>query len=425
MTRNSEPPLRYEGAAAEALIAGYDRAGGGWAFPRVGPFWDALAEAHRRGERGGGRRVAIIDSAFDRTIPALARDTTECLPNRPGADLSHGTAVALLVRTAAPDAVLDLYAIGAPDGPDRHAVRAALRKVAGSGAAVLCLSLGVSVPFAEVTFEMVDPPLLTATRPARCPSPSGCLCDAVEAVAASRTIFAAVGNDAGGVFCPAMARSARAIGFQLERRAWDAERGESAWAAAPGGYDQSDAADYTLVQPPGVLGSSFATPLVAGAAALQGDPGVIPAMQNACRTGAVADALLAAYRSKHDRDPADLSAALGLYNQALLAFPHLDALRGGDHWCVGCALYGGTLFVNAGLAQIEATELELAERLLRIARHIAPLSADAVANLATCRALRGAAGEAVALFDEAMALRPGYRGYDHARAQAAAAAGLS
>lgn len=425
MTRSSEPPLQYEGAAAEALIAGYDRTGDRWDFPCVGPFWDALAEAHRRGERGGGRRVAILDSGFDRTIPALARDTTERLPNRPGADLSHGTAVALLVRTAAPDATLDLYAIGGPDGPDRHAVRAALRKVAGSDAAVLCMSLGVAVPFAEVRFEMFDPPLLAATRPARCPSPSGCLCDAVEAAAASRTIFAAVGNDAGGVFCPAMTRSARAIGFQLERRAWDDERGESAWATAPGGYGQSDAADYTLVQPPGVLGSSFATPLVAGAAALQDDPAVIPAMQDACRTGAVADALLAAYRSGPRRDPAALASAIGLYDRALLAFPHLDALRGGDHWCVGCALYGGTLFVNAGLARIEATELDLAERLLRIARGIAPLSADAAANLATCLEMRGAPGEAVALFDEAMALRPGYRGYDNARAQAATAADLS
>jgi hypothetical protein len=163
MTRIFEPVLQYAGAAAEALIAGYDRSSGSWAFPRLGPFWDAVAEAHRRGQLGFGRRIAILDSAFDLSVPTLAHEAAACLPNRPGVDVSHGTAVAPLVRTAAPEATLDLYAIGGPDGPDRHAVRAALRKIAASDATALCVSLGVPIPFADVTLEMLDLSLLRRT----------------------------------------------------------------------------------------------------------------------------------------------------------------------------------------------------------------------------------------------------------------------
>jgi hypothetical protein len=429
MTRTFEPALQYAGAAAEALIAGYDRSNGSWAFPRLGPFWDAVVEAHRRGQRGFGRRIAILDSAFELSVPILAHDAAMCLPNRPGADLSHGTAVALLVRTVAPEATLDLYAIGGPDGPDRHAVGAALRKVAASDATVLCMSLGVPVSLADVELEMLDPSLLqVAARPRQCPIPSGCLCDAVAALA-DRAVFAAVGNDAGSLFCPAMSQAAYAIGFQLERRIADTERGESAWATQPSGYGQSFAVvDYTLMQPEGVLGSSFATPLIAGAAALQDDPAAIESMQQASQLGAVADMWLADYRSKV-ADPTNLGHALELYNKALAAFPHQADLRDGTHWCVGCALYGGTLFVNAGLAHLEADDLASAESWLRIARHIAPRSADAAANLATCLMLRADAmtdgagasllREAVAAFDEAIARRPDYRGYDAARARAA------
>ena len=178
-----------------------------------------------------------------------------------------------------------------------------------------------------------------------------------------------------------------------------------------------------------MLGSSFATPLVAAAAALQDDAAAIASMQQACRLGAMADTLLADYRSKRRTDPAELGPALGLYDDALAAFPHHAELRSGAHWCIGCALYGGTLFVNAGLARLEAAELASAESLLRISRQIAPRSADAAANLATCLMLRGEAmpggvgalllHDAVAAFDEAIALRPDYRGYDAARARAA------
>lgn len=450
MTTSFEPALQYAGAASEALIAGYDRASGNWTFPRLSPFWDAVVEAHRRGQRGFGRRIAILDSAFDLSMPILAYDAAVCLPNRLGADLSHGTAVALLVRTVAPEASLDLYAIGGPDGPDRHAVGRALRKVATSEATVLCMSLGVPVSSADIELELLDPSLLLmAARPRQCPMDRGCLCEAV-ATLGDRAVFAAVGNDAGSLFCPAMSQSAYAIGFQLERRIPDPERGESAWATQPSGYDQSAwVVDYTLMQPENVLGSSFATPLVAGSAALQDDPAAIESMQQACHLGAVADTYLADYRST-TADRGKLEQALDFYEKALVAFPHQADLRGGSHWCVGCAIYGGTLFVNAGLAHLEAGDFPSAEPLLRIARQIAPRSADAAANLATCLTLRaeampdgattdgsgdrgggsGAAAdmltnrasllrEAVAAFDEAIALRPDYRGYDAARARAA------
>jgi len=438
MTSASERVLQCSGAAAEALIAGYDRETGDWAFPRDSPFFDAVAEAHRRGERGAGRHVAILDSAFDLSLPALASGTRVCLPGRPGADLSHGTAVALLVRTVAPDAILHLYAIGGPDGPDRHAVATALRKLADSEAQIVCLSLGVPVPLSEVTLAPHDRRMLAA-RPRNCPTPGRCLCDAVQAAIAgvpslagatgrTRAVFAAVGNDPGSLFCPAMAHDAFAIGFQQEQRVADPVRGESAWATGTSGYGQSAAGDYTLMQPATVLGSSFATPLVAGAAALQADLDAIAGMQRACARGAVADIFLARHRTDRAAGTSALESALAFHGEAVRDFPHRAAIEGGRHWCIGCALYGGSLFVNAGLAHLEAGAPARAETLLRVARRIAPRSADAAANLAMClmhlaegahtdtgrRQLR----EAVAAFDEAIALRPGYRGYDPAREHA-------
>jgi hypothetical protein len=420
--------LQYAGAGAEALTAGYDRASGSWGFPRLGLFWDAVSEAQRRGQRGFGRRIAILDSAFELSEPILAHDTVVCLPNRPGADMSHGTAVAMLVRTVAPEATLDLYAIGGPDGPDPHAVGAALRKVAATDATVLCMSLGVPVSIDNVELEILDPPHVAA-RPRHCPIPSGCLCEAVAALG-DRAVFAAVGNDSGSLFCPAMSQAAYGIGFQLERRIADPVRGESAWATQPSGYNQSSVVvDYTLMQPEGVLGSSFATPLIAGAAALQDDPAAIESMLQACSDSAIAGMLLAEYRQERLNDTAKLERALATYNKALAAFPHQADLRDGDHWCVGCALFGSELFCNAGLAHLEANNLARAEPLLRIARKISPGSADAAANLATCLVLRGNAmpneakppllREAITTFDEAIALRPDYRGYDTARARAA------
>ena len=49
----------------------------------------------------------------------------------------------------------------------------------------------------------------------------------VVAAVGHRPVFAAVRNDAGSLFCPALAQTACAIGFQLERRIADPDRGES------------------------------------------------------------------------------------------------------------------------------------------------------------------------------------------------------
>ena len=71
---------------------------------------------------------------------------------------------------------------------------------------------------------------------------------------------------------------------------------------------------------------------------------------------------------------------------------------------------------------------------MRIALAVAPASPHASANLATCLLIRAGEiaddtgtdlmRESVALFDQAIALRPDYRGYDQARASAAGALAL-
>jgi hypothetical protein len=444
-TPSDSPQMFYEGfGAADALLSGYDPSTGAWTFPRTGPFWSAVERAHAAGYRGAGRRIAIIDSAFDMSVPALARAGALRMANRDGASTSHGTAVALLALAAAPDASLDLYPVGVRNGPDPQAIVAALRAIAKSGCVSVCLSLGaptlrsgVTISLFEEAKDLVD--LMRRAeeaygavdaRPRKCPLPQACLCTAVDALPSSCRVFAAVGNHAERALCPAMAKSAIAIGFKHEHRERAFGDGEVAQAVDPGFAQQTDLADYLLTQPVGVLGSSFATPLMAGAEALALDAKSHARMIDCCRLGGHADALQAQIMTEADLESLVGGAMLRSYVKALTEFPHINELRAGDHWCIGCGLYGEALFTNAGRAFLIWNKLlPFAEATLRIARGLAPLSPHAAANLGQCllnqaelvgqgKERRDLAREAAACYDEALSLRPGYRGYDESHATA-------
>lgn len=389
--------LRYESAnAAETLLKSYDCASGDWAFPRIGDFWDMVFEAHRRGIRGAGKRIAIVDSGFDLSIPALAAASGghTRMSNERGGEVGHGTTVALLALTVAPEAGLDLYPMGTAAGPDEYAVAAALKLIALSGAVSVCLSLGVPVPQQKVKIGLADETKWEAysngarwptMRPAECPFPKACLCNAADAIASpARTVCAAVGNeeeqDGDCEFCPALGDRILSVGFQFEERTMTANA-DTAWATPPLGYRQSDYVKVTIMQPQGALGSSFATPLMAGAVALETDAAALPAMALSAQFGGLADKALANFREGREAGGRSVEAMLDDYLSAIAVNPHVGVLLGGDHWCTGCAMFGLTLFTNAGLAMLEHGRLIEAERLLRIARGLGPNNAHAAANL--------------------------------------------
>ncbi|WP_376095367.1 S8 family serine peptidase [Roseomonas sp. CCTCC AB2023176] len=435
--------LRLEGAtAADALMAGYDADRHDWRFPRSGEFWETVAEAHRRGLTGRGRRAAVIDTAFDLDVPRLAAAAGGAVRQaaRAGEPTAHGTAVALLILTAAPDAELDLYEVTVRGRPDPRAVRAALDRVSASDAAVACLSLGMPVPFEEVLTETPIPlspaaedPLgflqdlranagAQTLRPKACPLPAACLCRPAErAAGGGRIVVAAAGNDAACTACPAIAEGVVAVGFKRVRRAPGSEGGETAELTEPS-YSQTPHMDLSLMQPEDVLGSSFAAPLAAGAALLGLDAEALPGMVRAARLGGTATSLLQVDHGEPGLHRVAAQEMLALFATAVNAFPHLAALEGSDHWCVGCSLFGRSLFINAGLAFHLRGSADVAERLLRIGRRIAPEDPHAAANLATTllRKAKALGEEALTLYDEAIARRPGERLYDEARAWAAA-----
>ncbi len=437
---------RLAGDAAEALLAGYDAQSRRWAFAREGPFWEAVREAHRRGHTGRGRRAAVIDGAFDLSVPQLAEASGGAARQRApfGEATAHGTLIALLVLAVAPDAALDLYAVTRDGEVETDAVAGALAGVAAGDASCVCLSLGADVPMAELAIDVADGdapgapgwkwspagPHWIGVKPAAC-AMAPCLCEAVRAAAGPGRVFvAAAGNSPLAAACPALSPDVLAIGFQLERREVTLPGVERAWAMPPQGYGQSCFADHTLMQVEGALGTSFAAPLMAGALLLGMDAAALPGFLEAAQRGALADLVQAELRQPGDHDPAKVAAMRAGYRSALQAFPRLPQVLACRHWCIGSALFGATLFANAGLAALGTGGLAEAEQVLRAALWLAPQSADAMANLARSLLARAEAGEgrarlpeALALYDAAIGLRPGYRDYDAARARVAAMLG--
>ncbi|MEO1574050.1 MAG: hypothetical protein AAFU65_03730, partial [Pseudomonadota bacterium] len=106
----------YELAAADAATAvleHYDAATDTWRFDRSTPLWSAVDDAHRRDYRGQGKTLAIIDGGFDRAYPALRQFADVIDQPRTGhaTTRAHGSAVALLAHSVAPDARLLLYGV--------------------------------------------------------------------------------------------------------------------------------------------------------------------------------------------------------------------------------------------------------------------------------------------------------------------------
>lgn len=382
-----------ESAAARVLRA-YDRGSETWALPKDGEFWDSVALAHQLGRRGQGRRIAVVDGAFDMQVPALARQQ---LAYRPlvGEPSDHGTAVALLVHEVAPEAELTLYAVTIGGEIDSNLLEKALDEVAAANFDVVNLSFGQPHDWEEVNpadpipevgagleatfFDYWSSFVGHARGRVRVETQHLPLCRVARRMTERGTaVVAAIGNESGTVYSPAIDDSVIACGFQTVRRDI-LEGGEIAWGDLPT-YDQTLLnADVLLLQHPDVLGSSFSSPLIAGFATLMADRAELPAFLDSSRLAGLASAIEPTLGSAWD--PNSHGAVDRTYHEALLAAPHrhLPEPHGGP--CPECAFFARPAYVDWGLFKLKAGDSRGAELVLRVVRAFAPFDVYAAANL--------------------------------------------
>jgi len=427
----------------DKLLAQYDLAADRWKVPLAGDFWSAIKAAHEEGLTGKGRKVAILDSPCDYEIPRLKKQTGGG-PKKRGPfrePTGHGTLVALLVGAVAPDCTIELYEITRNGRPDVDAVIAALDEISSSASDVVCLSLGIPTEFDTQSFlinaagqndlirwiESGKRSELIAREDMKCP-----LCESAERTAASgKIVVAAVGNDSGDIFCPARNKEVVAVGFRLEQRSVKKTDDEGAWEAAywaPPSYDQSILSDITIAQIPEALGSSFACPLFAGAAALGIKKERVKSLLKSLRFNGEADGLLPMLGMMNSREFVSLTGML--YKRALEIHPHrkLDIKDPTDR--LECRIFSIPLFVNYGLFSMSIDDCQRAEVLLNTARGIAPWDANAAANLGRLYQIKAERSlssystehmefirEAEKLYLEALKLRPEMKVYENQLAQ--------
>ena len=415
-----DPVLLDGGAdAAALLLRSYDTVARTFALPKGGELWEAVAMAHALGRRGAGVRVAVIDAGFDRSIPELAElphlsaavvgegaaagagagagaaGASAAAGGGGGAEavVTHGTAVALLVREVAPEAEV-LLCSAAEDGVLRtELIVTAIREAVERGTDVISLSLGI--PFRRATRSRAldgSPgdvgPQGTAPDDWRVlyrPDDSPLARAARDAVEAGVTVVVAVGNSVDHVYTPASTPGVAAVGFHLvERHLDDHGRMEEAISQPPS-YGQAVATDLLVVQPRDVVGSSFACPLVAGFTTLMRDRTELAAFLLAIRRGATGSELMT-----HLDEGAVGADALrlveGFFRQAWANLPHHHTAADGP--CPDCALLAAPVYVDFGTFLLGAGDLDAAEDHLAAARAFAPANPHAAANLGVLHAAR-------------------------------------
>jgi tetratricopeptide (TPR) repeat protein len=425
------------------LLAQYEPATENWRLEKKGPFWDAVKRAHQAGQHGLGSRVAVIDSSCDFSIPQIYRQTggRPKLPGPSGEPTDHGTLVSLLIGAVAPECNMDIYEISRNGEPDINAVEKAINLAAKSNADIICLSLGspIDIELKEKYVEALRrKDILTYFKMsieddgqiAEREEPACSLCKAAsQAVKKGKMVFAAVGNDKGAAYCPALHTDVVSSGFQLVTK--------SVVAADYGGYrevaygnlpnfNQSLLSDYTVMQLPGALGSSFACPLIAGAATLGIKQEELKKFLISSSLTSTADALQPLLSSESPRELIDL--VKHAYQKAFQKHPHQHLKPGGAAGCIGCSFFSLQLYCNGGLFNLNTGNYDIAESFLRVARWFAPWSCDAAANLG--RTLQAQAekilsiendivhaqkllDESIQHYTDALTIRPGFPPYQN------------
>lgn len=290
--------------------------------PRRGRIWEAIATAHATGSRGAGRVIAVIDIGFDAArLPAERLHPASVVPKWvPHPDRGrHGTAVALLVAAAAPEA--QLLAIDVRDGGRFGSLKtsAAITTAAQHGARVVNISAEFETDCelrefsglgSDVLFEVDPDPEKYLAAVARWlefaePYADGrcrrkCrVCDAVIAVSETTVTIAAAGNRY-PTSCPACTAGSVGVGFQ---RSELVERdGDVTIVRLLPRTEHGDLSNPELMidEPPGFDGTSFASPLLAGLAALLPEPMDAASMAGLSRAATPLLMLALAYRDEFE-----------------------------------------------------------------------------------------------------------------------------
>jgi hypothetical protein len=401
-----------EGGAdtAKELLSHYDLATRTWSVPRISEFWDSVKSAHALGRFGDGHTIAVVDDGFDLTIPALAEQTL-MWNIKDTAPSAHGTVVALLILEVAPNARLLLYPTATIKGKwDPLAIERALREVDTSSASIVNLSLGAAFPTSSVLAiedfihrltpwpEMSEADFLfwishglgelEGWRDLVRPPPQSIFEAPIAALERSgRTVVAATGNARGHIYDPALRASVFSVSFHRVERFRDSLMEEAVLKAPT--FSQSEVSDFGIIQPPGVLGSSFATPLIAGFAALMASRGDLRGYAEVARLAGLAEKLMVnleqgsySWSDRHD------GVIDKLFLKAVRASPHSHFDQSGRSPCPECALFAASAFINYGLFKLNWGDLDGAETLLSSAEAFAPENPHAAANLGMVYAVR-------------------------------------
>jgi tetratricopeptide (TPR) repeat protein len=423
--------------SVQAVLDGYDPATDRWSFSFDSPFWKAVRHAHSRGRRGQGRRVAVIDTGCNLRYPRLQklvdRGVNSLVPGpETEAVQKHGTAVALLISEVAPDCRLDVYRVVDDENrSDPFATVDAIRAAAQSAAVVINLSLGETRDLQPDECEAMpnnpwdDPESLKRIfyrEEPPCP-----LCQAAaDAIAAGKLVFASVGNSVAHVHCPARMDGVVAVGFRRPQTL-DVSPGKQI-SVELRTLDESACADVSLCEVPGVLGSSFACPLYAGAAALgvtqQEMADYISAIQRS--------AFPTHYHSLVDtgnawkNEPGLVREIERHYLRAMTKIPHVhcawqarlrpDLPPSDPDECVLCGLFAENLYVLFGLWLRQTDRHAEAKEILEMARAVAPWSAQAWSYLGGTYYVLGDLSQAIRHLEQADLLRPGRAEYADALA---------
>lgn len=286
--------LPATGAAetTEFLRRAFDPQTGDLLVERRGRIWEAVQTAHALGAKGAGRCLAIADIQFDPALlPADRRHPASSPPAAAVAPESarHGTIVALLVHAVAPEATLLLRDVN--DGADHfHDLKtaAALRTAGAQGAVAINISGEFESDCAPrdtwwLESSAVDPDpeqfaagltaWLEASEPyqgARCVQECA-VCDAAVAVGDQVAVFAAAGNIYDRA-CPACVTAAVGVGFRRSVREEASGNVTVQYGSSQTRHANLQRPELFLEEPPGFVGTSFASPLVTGLAALAPRP---------------------------------------------------------------------------------------------------------------------------------------------------------
>lgn len=389
----------------------------------------------------------MIDDGFDLSLPGLAGQESAWAAQGT-ASTTHGTVVALLIREVAPAARLLLYPAAENGKWNEKLIERALLEIPATPASIVNLSFGLAVPV-ELAFTGLESLRLAEPWPNMTPEdlpwwleeqfgllddwgqlvkpPKSDIGEAASAVAETgRTVIAAVGNSAEHLYSPAIEAGVFSVGYQSIERAIPVGLMETAKSAEPT-FSQSGFTDFLILQPRRVLGSSFATPLMSGFAALMRSRADLPSYRRMGKLAGAAASLMAQLDHSLDAGWSERRDHVinELFKKAVNLGPHPHFNP--DHYtlCPECAYFAENAYVNYGLFLLNWNDLDVAEQLLCPATAFAPSSPHARANLGASfakRAVRAQEGgewtqtsallrAASRLQGEALALRPDHEPY--------------